>query len=190
MKKESKAIRPLNYPKGTYGNGYYIVDTKKGKVAVVNLQGRTFMASIDCPFRTADWVLTKLKSETNMIFIDFHAEATAEKLAMISYLDGKISALVGTHTHIQTADERIFPNGSGYITDVGMTGPYESVIGMKTQAAINRFIFQTPQKYETAENDVHLSGIYFKIDTETGKTKELERIIFPEFIRKVEQSNG
>jgi hypothetical protein len=185
LKKEPRAIRPLNYPKGTYGNGYYIAETKKGKVAVLNLQGRTFMPSIDCPFRTAEWALNKIKSETKNIFIDFHAEATAEKLAMVNYLDGKISALVGTHTHIQTADERIFPNGSGYITDVGMTGPYESVIGMKTQAAINRFIYQTPQKYETAENDVHLSGIYFKIDTDSGKTIELERILFPDFTKKI-----
>ena len=186
LKKEPRAIRPLNYPKGTYGNGYYIAETKKGKVAVLNLQGRTFMSSIDCPFRSAEWVLNKIKNETKNVFIDFHAEATAEKLAMINFLDGKISALVGTHTHIQTADERIFPNGSGYITDVGMTGPYESVIGMKTQAAINRFIYQTPQKYETAEKDVHLSGIYFKIDTESGKTIELERILFPDFIKKIE----
>ncbi|MHB8336949.1 MAG: TIGR00282 family metallophosphoesterase [Ignavibacteriaceae bacterium] len=185
LRAEPRALRPLNYPKGTYGNGYIITETKKGKVAVLNLQGRTFMASIDCPFRIAEWALAKLKNETNMIFIDFHAEATAEKIAMGIFLDGKITALVGTHTHIQTADERILPNGTGYISDVGMTGPYESVIGMKSQAAINRFIFQTPQKYETAENDVHLSAMYFKIDTETGKTIEIERITFPEFVKKI-----
>ncbi|MHB8852972.1 MAG: TIGR00282 family metallophosphoesterase [Ignavibacteriaceae bacterium] len=185
LRVEPRALRPLNYPKGTYGNGYIITETKKGKVAVLNLQGRTFMASIDCPFRIAEWALAKLKNETNMIFIDFHAEATAEKIAMGIFLDGKITALVGTHTHIQTADERILPNGTGYISDVGMTGPYESVIGMKSQAAINRFIFQTPQKYETAENDVHLSAMYFKIDTETGKTIEIERITFPEFVKKI-----
>ncbi len=184
IKKEPRALRPLNYPKGTYGNGYFIAETKKGKVAVINLQGRTFMADIDCPFRSADWILAKIKAETNLIFIDFHAEATAEKIAMINYLDGKISAMVGTHTHMQTADERIFPGGSGYITDAGMTGPYDSVIGMKTQAAINRFIYQTPQKYETAEGDTHLCGIYFKLDTDSGKTVELERIVFPEFIKK------
>jgi metallophosphoesterase (TIGR00282 family) len=185
LRAEPRALRPLNYPKGTYGNGYIITETKKGKVAVLNLQGRTFMASIDCTFRIAEWALAKLKNETNMIFIDFHAEATAEKIAMGIFLDGKITALVGTHTHIQTADERILPNGTGYISDVGMTGPYESVIGMKSQAAINRFIFQTPQKYETAENDVHLSAMYFKIDTETGKTIEIERITFPEFVKKI-----
>ncbi|MHB1688782.1 MAG: TIGR00282 family metallophosphoesterase [Ignavibacteriaceae bacterium] len=185
LKDEPRALRPLNYPKGTYGSGYYIAETKKGKVAVINLQGRTFMASIDCPFRISEWVLAKIKSETNIIIIDFHAEATAEKMALGTFLDGKISALIGTHTHIQTADERILPNGTGYITDVGMTGPYESVIGMKSQAAINRFIYQTPQKYETAENDVHLSAMFFKIDTETGKTIEIERITFPEFDKKV-----
>ncbi|MFO7448200.1 MAG: TIGR00282 family metallophosphoesterase [Ignavibacteriaceae bacterium] len=187
LKAESRSLRPFNYPKGTYGNGYHVADTKKGKVAVLNLQGRTFMASIDCPFRAADWIVPKLRSETKVIFIDFHAEATAEKIAMANYLDGKISVLVGTHTHVQTADERIFPNGTGYITDVGMTGPYESVIGMKTQAAVNRFIYQTPQKYETAENDVHLCGMFFKVSTETGKTLELERILFPDFIRNVEK---
>jgi 2',3'-cyclic-nucleotide 2'-phosphodiesterase len=184
LKSEPRSLRPLNYPKGTYGNGYYIAETKKGKVAVINLQGRSFMATIDCPFRTADWIISKINSDAKIIFIDFHAEATAEKIALANYLDGKVSALVGTHTHVQTSDERIFPKGSGYITDVGMTGPYESVIGMKTQAAVNRFIYQTPQKYETAENDVHLCGMFFKFDTETGKTIELERILFPEFIRK------
>jgi metallophosphoesterase (TIGR00282 family) len=186
LKKEPRVLRPLNYPKGTYGNGYYIADTPKGKVAVLNMQGRTFMATIDCPFKAADWVLSKLRSETNMIFMDFHAEATAEKLAMANYIDGKVSAIVGTHTHIQTSDERIFPNGTGYITDAGMTGPYDSVIGMKTQAAINRFIFQTPQKYETAENDSHLCGVFFRISSETGKTLEIEKITFPDFVKKTD----
>jgi len=186
LKNEPRTLRPLNYPKGTYGNGYHISESKKGKVAVVNLQGRSFMATIDCPFRTADWVLPKFKNETNVIIIDFHAEATAEKIAMINYLDGKVSAIVGTHTHVQTADERIFPQGTGYITDVGMSGPYDSVIGMKTQAAINRFIFQTPQKYETAQDDIHLCGLFLKVDIESGKTLEIERILFPDFTKKVD----
>lgn len=181
LKVEPRSLRPINYPKGTHGNGYYISETKKGKVAVINLQGRTFMTAIDCPFRSMDWILARIKQETKVVFVDFHAEATAEKMAMGFYLDGKVSAIVGTHTHIQTADERILPNGTGYITDVGMTGPYDSVIGMKTTAAINRFLFATPQKYETAKDNVHLTGMFFKIDTETGKTLELERIFFPEF---------
>ncbi len=186
LKAEPRALRPLNYPKGTYGNGYHIAETKKGKVAVLNMQGRTFMATIDCPFKCADWIVPKLQNETKVIFLDFHAEATAEKMAMAQHLDGRISVLVGTHTHVQTSDERIFPKGMAYITDVGMTGPYDSVIGMKTIAALNRFIFQTPQRYETAVNEVHLCGMFFKVDSETGKTVELERIIFPEFVKKVE----
>ncbi|HZW39307.1 MAG TPA: TIGR00282 family metallophosphoesterase [Ignavibacteriaceae bacterium] len=185
LKTEPRAIRPLNYPKGAYGNGFIIADSKKGKVGVLNLQGRTFMSPIDCPFRASEWAIQKMKQETNVIIVDFHAEATAEKYAMINFLDGKISALIGTHTHIQTSDEKIFPNGTGYITEVGMTGPYESIIGMKTQAALNRFLYQTPQKYETAENDVHLCAVYLKIDEKTGKTLEIERILFPDFPKTI-----
>ncbi|MBU0560043.1 MAG: TIGR00282 family metallophosphoesterase [Bacteroidetes bacterium] len=183
LKKDARSLRPLNYPKGTYGNGYIIVETKKGKVAVLNLQGRAFMATIDCPFRTAEWALNKIKQETKVIFIDFHAEATAEKLALASFLDGQVSVVAGTHTHVQTADERIMPKGTAYITDTGMTGPYDSVIGMKTEAAINRFIFQTPQKYQTASGDVHLCGLFIKVDGESGKALEIERILLPEFDR-------
>ncbi len=185
LKSEPRVIRPLNYPKGTYGNGYHIASTKKGKVAVLNLQGRTFMSPLDCPFRTADWVIQKIKSESKIVILDFHAEATAEKMAMGHYLDGKISALIGTHTHIQTADERILTGGTAYITDVGMSGPYDSVIGMKTVAAINRFIYQTPQKYETATDNVHLAGVFLVVDSENGKSKQIERIIFPEFERNI-----
>ncbi|NUN09335.1 MAG: TIGR00282 family metallophosphoesterase [Ignavibacteriaceae bacterium] len=181
LKNESKVLRPLNYPKGTHGNGIYLLEKEGVKLGVVNLQGRSFMATIDCPFRAADFAISKLKTETNMIFVDFHAEATAEKIALGWYLDGKVSAIVGTHTHVQTADERILPNGTGYITDAGMTGPYESVIGMKSQAAINRFIYQTPQKYETAQNDIHLSGVLFQITKETGKCTSVKRVFFPEF---------
>ncbi len=181
LKNEKRAIRPLNYPKGTYGNGYIIVETKKGKAAVLNLQGRTFMATIDCPFRSAEWALKKIAQETKVIFIDFHAEATAEKLALANFVDGTASVLVGTHTHIQTADERIFSKGLGYITDSGMTGPYDSVIGMKTEAAVNRFLFQTPQKYQTATDNNHLCGVFAKVDISTGKTVEIERILIPSF---------
>jgi metallophosphoesterase (TIGR00282 family) len=181
IKKDSRVLRPLNYPKGTHGNGYIIIDIKDTKIAVVNLQGRTFMSSIDCPFRSAEWIISKIKNESQIIIIDFHAEATAEKIALANFLDGKVSCIIGTHTHIQTSDERILPNGTGYITDVGMTGPYDSVIGMKTQAALNRFLYQTPQKFETAQDDVHLSAVFFKIDKLTGKTISVERIFFPEF---------
>jgi 2',3'-cyclic-nucleotide 2'-phosphodiesterase len=189
LKKDPRVIRPLNYPKGTFGNGYAVVSTPKGKVAVMNLQGRAFMSSIDCPFRSAEWALAKIKSETKIVFIDFHAEATAEKLALASFLDGKVSAVVGTHTHIQTADERILSNGTAYLTDCGMTGPYDSVIGMKTDAAINRFLYQTPQKYQTATENVHLTGVYIKADTDTGKALEIERIFIPEFDKTTINNN-
>ncbi len=181
LKVEPRSLRPLNYPIGTYGKGFIIIDTPKGKVGVASLQGRAFMPAIDCPFRGIDWALKKILDETKVVFVDFHAEATAEKLAMANHIDGRVSVLAGTHTHIQTADERIFPKGLAYITDVGMTGPYDSVIGMKTEAAMNRFIYQTPQKYQTANNQRHLCGLFVKVNTETGKAKEIERIMIPEF---------
>lgn len=189
LRQDNRSLRPLNYPKGTHGNGYIVLEVKNTKVAVVNLQGRTFMTAIDCPFRTAEWVISKLKNETKIIIIDFHAEATAEKMALANFLDGKVSCIIGTHTHIQTSDERILPYGTGYITDVGMTGPYDSVIGMKTQAALNRFLYQTPQKYETAKDEVHLSAIYFTIDIQSGKTASIERIFFPEFEKNKNYQN-
>ena len=186
LKIKPNVLRPQNYPKGTYGKGYYVAETRKGKVGVINLQGRTFMAPIDCPFRTADWVIKRIQEETKVIFVDFHAEATAEKLAMGIYLDGRISALVGTHTHIQTADERITEKGTAYITDAGMTGPYESVIGMKSEAALNRFLYQTPQKYQTAVNNVHFAGVFLKVDSDIGKAVEIERIFIPEFQKRAD----
>ncbi len=181
MKKNNKVLRPLNYPLGTYGNGYYITETKKGKVAVINLQGRSFMPTIDCPFRAAERILKRIKQETKNIFVDFHAETTAEKLALAAFIEKDVSVFVGTHTHIQTADERITANGMAYITDVGMTGPYDSVIGMKTEAAVNRFLYSTPQKYQTAQDNLHLAGIVAKIDSDTGRAKSIERIFIPEF---------
>lgn len=189
LKQDNRSLRPLNYPKGTHGNGYILIESKNTKVAVVNLQGRTFMSAIDCPFRAAEWVIAKVKNDTKVIIIDFHAEATAEKMALANFLDGKVSCIIGTHTHIQTSDERILPNGTGYITDVGMTGPYDSVIGMKTQAAINRFLFQTPQKYETAKEEIHLSAVFVKVDINSGKTSFIERIFFPEFEKSKNYQN-
>ncbi len=182
IQNESRLIRPANYPDSTPGRGSTIVMTGSGhKVAVLNLSGRIFMDPLDCPFKTAEKEIEILRRETDLIFVDFHAEATAEKIALANYIDGKASVLVGTHTHIQTADEQIFPKGLGYITDVGMTGPYDSVIGMKVDAAINRFLYQTPQKYQTATDNVHLCGLFVKVDTETGNAVEIERILLPEF---------
>ncbi|MFI5253798.1 MAG: TIGR00282 family metallophosphoesterase [Bacteroidota bacterium] len=175
-------LRPLNYPSDNPGNGFVVYDLgEKGKVGVLNLQGRVYMQPIDCPFKKADWAIEKIHQQTNIIFIDMHAEATAEKMALGWYLDGRISALVGTHTHIQTSDARILPQGTAYITDVGMTGPYDSVIGLKKEIAIRRFIHQTPYKYEMASFDVRLAGTYLKVDSETGKAIEFESFMFPEF---------
>ncbi len=188
-KAEKNVLRPLNYPKGTYGQGYVTQTVGKNSITVVSLQGRAYLPPIDCPFRAADWIIEKVKSESDIIIIDFHAEATAEKVALAVYLDGKVSAIVGTHTHVQTADERILPNGTAYITDVGMTGPYDSVIGMKKDAAVNRFLYQTPQKYQTATDDVHISAVILSIDANTGKTVSIERMFFPEFDR-VSRENG
>ena len=170
-------LRPENYPEGVPGNGYCIKESSLGhKIGVLNLQGRTFMQSIDCPFNAAIKAVNKIKRETNIIFVDFHAEATAEKIAMAWWLDGKVSAVVGTHTHVQTADERIFPAGTAYITDVGMTGPLDSVLGMKTEVALNRFRFQTPFRYEMASDDNCLNGVVIEIDGDTGKSVSIERI--------------
>jgi metallophosphoesterase (TIGR00282 family) len=139
------------------------------------------MYPIDCPFRTADWVIKQVKDQTSTIVVDIHAEATAEKMALGWYLDGRVSAVIGTHTHIQTADERILPKGTGYCTDVGMTGPHQSVIGMQIRSAVDRMLYQTPHKYECAEDDVHLSAILLTIDTGTGKTTSIRRIFYPAF---------
>ncbi len=184
LKKESNVLRPANYPKGTYGTGFGIYSLPKGlgKIGVINLQGRTFMYTIDCPFRTADWILEKMK-DVKYIIVDMHAEATAEKAALAWYLDGRVSAVMGSHSHVPTADERIFPKGTGFCTDIGMTGPYDSVVGMVTKTAVDRFLYQTPHKYECAKDDVHLCAMVIKLDMETGKTVHLERVTFPEFTK-------
>jgi 2',3'-cyclic-nucleotide 2'-phosphodiesterase len=182
LARESRILRPLNYPKENPGLGYTVIDIQGiPKVGVLNIQGRTFMPTIDCPFKAAEWAVAKMKEHTNIIIVDFHAEASAEKGAMGWYLDGKVSALIGTHTHTPTADGRIMPDGTAYITDVGMTGPYDSVIGMKKDIAIRRFIHQTPFKYEGASHDVRFCGVYIQVNTATGKAQKFEQIIFPQF---------
>ena len=174
-------LRPLNYPPGNPGNGYYIKRLSGGvEIAVLNLQGRTFMQDIDCPFRTADWVLGKIGKNIPII-VDFHAEATAEKIAMGWYLDGRVSAVVGTHTHVPTADGRILPGGTAYLTDLGMTGPYDSVIGMVKEEAIKRFLYKTPFKYVNATDDVRLCGLLITVDLQTRKTTAMRQIISPSF---------
>jgi metallophosphoesterase (TIGR00282 family) len=152
-----------------------------GSVGVLNIQGRTFMSPIECPFRTADWAIERMREQTPIIIVDFHAEATAEKVAMGWYLDGKVSAVLGTHTHIQTADAKILPEGTAYLTDVGMSGPYDSVLGMRKDIALRRFLKQTPHKFEMADADVHLSVVLLEIDFTTGKATSIQSMTIPEF---------
>lgn len=174
-------LRPLNYPRENPGKGYAIIPiSPEHKVGVLQLQGRVYMSPIDCPFAAADRAITRIQTETNIIFVDMHAEATAEKIALGWYLDGRVSAVAGTHTHVQTADARILPNGTAYITDVGMTGPYDSVIGMKKDIALRRFMMQTAHKYEVATDDVRVCGIHVAVDTSTGLAHTIENFTFPD----------
>ncbi|MDH7514970.1 MAG: TIGR00282 family metallophosphoesterase [Bacteroidota bacterium] len=179
-------LRPFNYPRENPGRGFCTVNLGAlGKVGVINLQGRVFMSPIDCPFHAAETALQKLNEECRVILVDFHAEATAEKIALGVFLDGKVSAVIGTHTHVQTADARIFPGGTAYITDVGMTGPYDSVVGMRKEVALRRFMRQTPSKFEPATDDVHLAAVVVTVDAVSGKALSIEPIIYPEFSRHV-----
>ena len=172
---DKKIIRPANYSKGCPGKGYTIIQKDNKKIAVVNLIGRTDMGVLsDNPFTCIDHIIEKLK--VDIIVLDFHAEATAEKIAMGYYVDGRISAMFGTHTHVQTADEKILENGTGYITDVGMTGPEKSVIGMDVDASLKRFVTSLPEKYKLAEGSCMLNGVIFDIDDETNKVKKIYRI--------------
>jgi metallophosphoesterase (TIGR00282 family) len=182
LSKEHRILRPLNYPRENAGTGLITADLKeKGMVGVVNLQGRTVMTPIDDPFRAADWAVSKIEPTTKVIVIDMHAEASAEKLALAWHLDGRVSAVLGTHTHVPTADARILPNGTAFITDVGMTGPYESVIGMRKEVAIKRFMTSTPHKFEMATHDVRLCAVLVVIDRQSGKATSIEQVIFPSF---------
>ena len=172
---DKKIIRPANYSKGCPGKGYTIIQKDNKKIAVVNLIGRTDMGVLsDNPFTCIDHIIEKLK--VDIIVLDFHAEATAEKIAMGYYVDGRITAMFGTHTHVQTADEKILENGTGYITDVGMTGPEKSVIGMDVDASLKRFVTSLPEKYKLAEGSCMLNGVIFDIDDETNKVKKIYRI--------------
>jgi len=172
-------LRPLNYPEGNIGVGSTVITSKNGKkIAIINAQGRSFLYSINCPFTAVMKEVRRLRSETPNIIIDFHAEATAEKQAMGWYLDGKVTAVLGTHTHVQTADERILNNGTAYITDAGMCGPFDSVIGMDTEKAINRFILQTHIYYSIAKDNLRFNGVVLSIDPESGKADTIHRLNF------------
>lgn len=174
---EARALRPANYPAGAPGRGHGVFESRRGvKVAVINLIGRVFMTPVECPFREADRIVHEVRRETPVIFVDFHAEATSEKTALGRHLDGRVSAVVGTHTHVQTADERLLPGGTAYITDAGMTGPHDSIIGVKTELVLHRFLAQTPIRFEPSEGDPRLSGVVVDVDSARGRAVRIERI--------------
>jgi metallophosphoesterase (TIGR00282 family) len=174
---EPNLLRPANYPVGVPGRGGLVVQARGGhKIGILNLMGRVFMAPLDDPFRTADLEIERMQQETEIILVDFHAEATAEKIAMGWYLDGRVSAVIGTHTHVQTADEHLLPEGTAYVTDVGMTGPFDSVIGMKKEGSLKRFLTGIPVKFEAAGDDIWLSGAWVKVDLATGHATGIGRI--------------
>lgn len=177
LDREDRLIRPLNYPPGTPGRGSAVIETPGGsKVGVLNLEGRVYMKNLDCPFRMADGEIERLHTQTRIILVDMHAEATSEKSALGWYLDGRVSAVVGTHTHVQTADERILPGGTAYISDVGMTGSFDSVIGIDKGQAIQRFLTQQPVKFDIPKKDLRINAVVIGVEAKTGKAVSIERI--------------
>ncbi len=187
LQKEPRLLRPANYPPGNPGKGTHVFETKSGQqMAILNLQGRVFMEPVDCPFRKADEEIEKLKAITPVIIVDFHAEATSEKQAMGWHLDGKVSAVVGTHTHVTTADERILPQGTAFITDVGMVGGYNSVIGLRRDQALKRFLTARPQRFEPSKEGIFFSSLFVEVDARTGKALSVKRL----FIAEEEDGDG
>ncbi|HAM58732.1 MAG: metallophosphoesterase [Candidatus Rokubacteria bacterium GWC2_70_24] len=177
--KENLLLRPANYPPGTPGTGSVVVKAGPHKVAVLNMMGRVFLPHLDCPFRKADEEIPRLRQDTPIIIVDMHTEATSEAQAMGWYLDGRVSAVVGTHRHVQTADERLLPLGTAFITDLGMTGPVDSVIGVEPALAISRFLTQMPNKFEPAKGPAALHGAVIRIDPDTGRALSIERLRVP-----------
>jgi metallophosphoesterase (TIGR00282 family) len=169
-------LRPANYPPGVPGRGFVVRETRGTPFAVINLQGRTFMTPIDCPFRCADAILSDIPPGVKILLVDFHAEATSEKQALAAYLDGRVSAVVGTHTHVQTADERVLPGGTGFITDVGMVGPIDSVIGVRKEQVIERFMRALPVRFEVSEGTACIGGLLVDVDDATGLAREVVRV--------------
>ncbi len=174
---ESRILRPNNFPSGAPGRGWNIFNTKNGsKVGVINVQGRVFMDALECPFKTTRQAVEQIAQEAKIILVDIHAEATSEKVALGWYLDGLVSAVVGTHTHIQTADEKILPRGTAFITDVGMTGPMDSVIGRRVEDVLERFLTAIPTRFNVAETNVQLGGVVVDVDENTGRASAIVRI--------------
>jgi len=175
LAKEERILKPINYPPVVPGNDIYKIEIHGKKIVVLCLMGRVFTVTVDCPFRTMDAYLKKLLAEQPIVLVDFHAEATAEKQAMAWYLDGRISALIGSHTHVQTADERILTKGTAYITDAGMTGPHDSVIGLRRKDGIERFLTQIPNRFNPAKENLMLNGVIISVD-EKGSAFDIQRI--------------
>ena len=174
---DERVLRPANYPQGVPGRGYAVVEFSENiPVAVINLSGRIFMDPLDDPFAGAKDIIGKLREEARIIVLDFHAEATSEKITMGWHLDGQVSAVIGTHTHVQTADETVLPNGTAYITDVGMTGPVDSIIGMRKDQIIRKFLKQMPVRFEVAKGRVLVCAVVVGVDPTTGKATSIERI--------------
>lgn len=175
--REPRLLRPANYPAGVPGNGSVVIETAAGeRLAVLQVMGRVYMPTIDCPFQAAKRELSRLKRETSAIIVDMHAEATSEKMAMGHFLDGEVVAVVGTHTHVQTADEQILPKGTAYITDIGMTGPLHSVIGVKKELAIEKFLTGMPRRFEVASGPSVFCAVLLELDPRLGKAISFERI--------------
>ena len=174
---DGRLLRPANYPPAAPGRGFYTGKTGLGvDYAVLNLQGRVFMPTLDCPFRAVETLLASIPPQVKVRILDLHGEATSEKIAMGWYLDGRVTAIVGTHTHVPTADETVLPGGTAYITDVGMTGPYDSVIGMDKEAVLRKFLTQMPARYEVGKNDVRLAAVLIEVDSETGRALSIRRV--------------
>jgi metallophosphoesterase (TIGR00282 family) len=177
LSQDARILRPANYPRESPGSGSTVVESKSGtEVGVINLQGRVFMQAIECPFRAAKAEVDRIKNRARVIIVDVHAEATSEKIALGWFLDGTVSAIIGTHTHVQTADEKILPKGTAFLTDAGMTGPFDGVIGRNKEQILARFISQLPAKFEMAEGDVQLHGAIIDVDEKTGKADSIKRI--------------
>ncbi len=177
---EKRILRPANYPSGVPGRGAGVFAVNDEiKIGVLNLEGRVFMRNLECPFRVGEKEAEALRQETRIIVVDFHAEATSEKVALGRFLNGKVSAVLGTHTHVQTGDERILDRGTAYITDVGMTGPTDSVIGIREKVALERFLTQTPLRYDVASGEIELQGAIVEVEPKTGKAVGMQRIRIP-----------
>ena len=178
LAEDERILRPANYPEGNPGRGLYVGETPGGvPVAVINLEGQVFMKALESPFRVADRLLAGLPKHVKVIFVDFHGEATSEKLALGFHLDGRVSAVIGTHTHVPTADERILPKGTAFQCDAGMTGPYESIIGFNVERVLHRFLMHTPSSFEVAKRDVRLAGTLIDVDESTGRARSIERLL-------------